>query len=191
MFLAFIRLAAWRTLSHWLLACLNFTLDSENLFCRYRRKGNRTNSWKAWIRMRLDLIFKLRDIYINSNLDPFTIFTSSRGTEFKVILPWKISQMIIKTVLISTRRVISYAMKQSTPFWVSQKVDGNWGNKIFHLKESHYRKNTSVRRNPKRAGLCESQSGIWVGKLTIWVRSLEIKKIITEFTTSISSTRID
>ena len=37
----------------------------------------------------------------------------------------------------------------------------------------------------KRAGLWESQSRIWVGKLTIWVRSF-----ITEFTRPISSTRI-
>ena len=29
----------------------------------------------------------------------------------------------------------------------------------------------------KRAGLWESQSGIGVGKLTIWVRSFEIEKL--------------
>ena len=29
----------------------------------------------------------------------------------------------------------------------------------------------------KRAGLWESQSGTWVGKLTIWVRSFEIKRL--------------
>ena len=28
----------------------------------------------------------------------------------------------------------------------------------------------------KRAGLWESQSGIWVGKLTMWVRPFEIEK---------------
>ena len=31
------------------------------------------------------------------------------------------------------------------------------------------------RNKSKRAGLLESQSGIWVGKLTIWVRSFEWK----------------
>ena len=62
--------------------------------------------------MRLDLIFSVRDIYINSNLNPLTKFTSSsRSTKFKDILPWNISQMITKTVPISTRIVISYAMK--------------------------------------------------------------------------------
>ena len=33
------------------------------------------------------------------------------------------------------------------------------------------------RKKPKRAGLLESQSGIRVGKLTIWVRSFEIEKL--------------
>ena len=56
------------------------------------------------------------------------------------------------------------------------------------------------RSKPKRAGLWEPQSGMRVGKLTIWVRLFEITKnyknfrkilkIITEFTRSISSTRI-
>ena len=59
--------------------------------------------------MRLDLIFSMRDIYINSNLNPLTKFTSSRSTKFKDILPWNISQMITKTIPISTKIVISYA----------------------------------------------------------------------------------
>ena len=47
---------------------------------------------------------------------------------------------------------------------------------------------TSVERNKsERAGLWESQSGIQVGKLTIWVRSFEI---MIEFARLISSTRI-
>ena len=33
------------------------------------------------------------------------------------------------------------------------------------------------RNKSKRAGLWESQSGIRVGKLTIWVRSFEIEKL--------------
>ena len=60
--------------------------------------------------MKFDLILMMRDIYINSNLNPLTKFTSSsRSTEFKDILPWNISQMITKTVPISTGIVISYA----------------------------------------------------------------------------------
>ena len=54
----------------------------------------------------------MRNLYINSNLNPLTKFTRSRrSTEFKDILPWNISQMIMKTVSISTRIVISYAVK--------------------------------------------------------------------------------
>ena len=62
--------------------------------------------------MRLDLIFSMRDIYINSNLNPLTKFTSSsRSTKFKDILAWTISQMITETVSISRRIVINNAMK--------------------------------------------------------------------------------
>ena len=59
--------------------------------------------------MRLDLIFSMRDIYINSNLNLLTKFTSSsRSSKLKDILPWNISQMIMKTIPISTRIVVSY-----------------------------------------------------------------------------------
>ena len=64
--------------------------------------------------MRLDLILLMKDIYIDSNLNPLTKFTSSiRSTELKEILPWHIFQMIMisKTASISTRTVISYALK--------------------------------------------------------------------------------
>ena len=50
--LAYGSLAASRTLLQQLLACLNFTLDLEDLFCWYKRKkismnyGTRTSSWK-------------------------------------------------------------------------------------------------------------------------------------------------
>ena len=48
--------------------------------------------------------------------EPILKFTSSsRSTEFKDILPWNISQMITKTVPISTRIVISYALKRFIP----------------------------------------------------------------------------
>ena len=62
--------------------------------------------------MRLDLIFSVRDIYINSNPNPLTkFFSSSRSTKLKDILTWNIFQMIMKTILISTRIVISHVMK--------------------------------------------------------------------------------
>ena len=50
-----------------------------------------------------------------SNLNPLTKFTSSsKNVQFKHILPWNISQMISKTIPISTRIVISYSMKQGS-----------------------------------------------------------------------------
>ena len=39
-FLAHASLVAWKTLLQWVIACLNFTLDSEDLFCWYK--------WKKW-----------------------------------------------------------------------------------------------------------------------------------------------
>ena len=76
-----------------------------------------TSSRKPGRWVRLGLILTTRDIYINSNLNPLARFTSSsRSTEFKDILPWNISQMITKTVPISTRIFISYAMKRGIPF---------------------------------------------------------------------------
>ena len=77
--------------------------------------GSSTRSWKPWRWMRLDLIFSMRDIYINSNLNLLTKFpTSNRSTKLKDILPWNISQVIMKTIPISTRIFISYAIKRAS-----------------------------------------------------------------------------
>ena len=88
--------------------------------------GSSTFSWKPWRWVRFDLILLMRDIHINSSLNPLTKFmSSSRTTEFKDILPWNISQMITKTVPIGTRIVISNAMKQDISLWIRWKVNGN------------------------------------------------------------------
>ena len=50
-----------------------------------------------------------------------------------------------------------------------KKTNENWDNNMIRISQwikSHCRTNTSVRRK-KGAGLWESQSGIWVGKLTL------------------------
>ena len=54
-------------------------------------------TWYLYIH--LHQLYITRDWYIHSNLSPPTKFTdgSSRSTEFKHILPWIISEMIIKT----------------------------------------------------------------------------------------------
>ena len=70
------------------------------------------------------------------NLNPLTKFTSSsRSTEFKDILPWNISEMITNTILINTRIVISYAMRQAIPLWVCWKVNGNWDNNMIRASQ--------------------------------------------------------
>ena len=86
--LAYASLVASRTLLQRLLACLNFTLESEDLSFWCQRK-----KWFLWWMqhkqlktswVRLDLIFSMRDIHINSNLNPLTKFTSSsKSGEFK------------------------------------------------------------------------------------------------------------
>ena len=144
--------------------------------------GSSASCWKPWRRVSFYLILTMRDTYMNSNLNPITKFNStSRSTGFKDILPWNISQMITKTISISTRIVINYAMKRSIPFWAYWRVNGNWDNNMIRIsqwRKSHCRTNTSVRRNKsKKAGLWESQSAIRVGKVTIWVRSFEIEKL--------------
>ena len=129
-----------------LLKTLNFTLNSE--FSMYY--GSSISCWKLLQWVRFDLIVTMRDIYINSNLNLLAKFTrSSRSTEFKDILPQSISQMIKKTIPISTKIVMSYAMEQSVPFWVYWKVNGNWHNNMIRISqwsESHCRTNTSIRR---------------------------------------------
>ena len=172
--LAYVSLVASGTLLQRLLACLNFTL--KRFFSLVQTKkmismnyDSSTSSWKPWRWMRLDLIFSMWHIYINFILNPLT--SSNRSTKFKDILPWNISQMITKTILISTRIVICYVMKWGILLWIWWKVNRNWDNtwsECPRWRKSHCRRNTSVRRNKsKRAGPWESQSGIGVAKLTI------------------------
>ena len=85
-----------RNLLQWLLACLNFTLDSEDIFIWYKQKSNSVNygrsrsTGKLWRWVRLDLIPTMSDISINSNLNLTKFTSNSRSTEFKDILPWNI-----------------------------------------------------------------------------------------------------
>ena len=149
---AYASFAASRAFLQWLLAYLNFFSDSEDLLI------------KPWRWVRFDLILTMRDIYIIS----------------KYILPWNISQIITKTIPISMRTVINYVMKPGILLWVYWKVNGNWDNMIrmSQWRESQCRINTCVRRNiSERVGLWKSQSGIQVGKITIWRRSFEIEKL--------------
>ena len=74
--------------------------------------GSNTSIWKPWRWVRLNMILSMRDIYINSNLNPLKKFiSSSRSTDFKDMLSRNIFQMITKTNWINTRIVISYEIK--------------------------------------------------------------------------------
>ena len=84
--------------------------------------GSSKNSWKPWRWVWFDMILTMKHIQINFNQNPLTKFTSnSRSTDFKGILPWNIFQMIMKTVPISTKIVISYVMKWDIPLWIDKK----------------------------------------------------------------------
>ena len=143
--------------------------------------SSRTSSWKPWRWVRFDLIFTMKDIYINSNLNPLAKFTSSSTSiEFRDILQHNISQ-IITTIPISSRIVISFVMKWIIMYWVWWKVIGKWDN---HIRIPNGEKviveqilASEERYKSKRAGLWESQTEIRVWKLTIWVRSFEMQKL--------------
>ena len=131
-FVAYASLATSRTLLQRLLDCLNFALESEDLLLVQTNKKNHLTDLHAenhedqW-----DFTWYLQwTIYTSIPVWTLAIFTSSsRGIEFKDILPWNISQMITKTIPI-TRIVISYAMKRGILFWVYRKVIGNWDKMI-------------------------------------------------------------
>ena len=62
------------------------------------------SSTSSWVCLHI-----YKEGYINSYLNLLTKFTnSSRSTKVKYIFPWNLSQMITKTIPISTRIIISY-----------------------------------------------------------------------------------
>ena len=143
-----------------------------------------TSSWKPWRWVRLNLILLMRDIYINFNLSPFTKFTSScRSTKFKGILPWNISRMITKTVPISTR-----SHKQCNEMG---HPGANSERKSRHLCPTI---STPMSRtsciNPWKNDQNFSMEGNPSRKVNHLSNVIWDRKIIKEFTRSISSTRI-
>ena len=67
-------------------------------------------------------------------------------------------------------------MKQGIPFWVWRKVDGNWDNEIIRIsqwRESHFRKNTIVRRKKqiqksKTVGVRDPSRNVYQLSKVIW-----------------------
>ena len=109
--------------------------------------GSSTSNWKPWRSMRLNLIFTMMDIIINSILDPLIKFsTSRRSTKFKGTVSWNNSQLITKTSLFSIRIVTSCL---GISFLSSNKDQYNWDNmiRVFKWKQNYWRANTSFRRD--------------------------------------------
>ena len=115
--LAYAGLAGSRTLLQWLLACLKFILESENLSFWYK--------WKKWFLWTMAAAqaaenhgdawcltcYFLSEIY--TSIPTWTQSPNSVAAEapiLKDILPSNLSQMITKTIPISLRIVISYVM---------------------------------------------------------------------------------
>ena len=131
--------------------------------------------------------------YISSSLNPLTKFTgSSRSTQFKDISSHGMS---LKTVPISMRIVISNAMKWGIPLGIWWKVNGNWDNNMIRIsqwRESHCRTNTSIRRKKEIQKSRTVRITVWdlIRKVSHLVEVIWDRKIITEFTRFIHSTRI-
>ena len=174
----------------------------SDIYFRLRRflllvKTKKSNFYELWQQHRQlktiemteawPIILTMSNIYISSNPNPLTNFTSSsRRIEFKDIHPWNISHMITKTIPISTRIAIRKwhnvlrnrafrcefdrkSIKTKTKTW-SELPSGARTIVKQILASEEWNKS-------KKAGLWESQSEIWVAKLTIWVMSIEIEKI--------------
>ena len=86
--------------------------------------------------MRLDLIFRMRDMFqfINSPIHKFE--SNKRSIQIKDTLPWYMSWIITKTIPINRRIIKSNAMKRSNPFRVEQNVKGNQANNNETMKGS-------------------------------------------------------
>ena len=90
--------------------------------------------------------------------------------------------MIMKAVSISTRIVLSYAMEWGISFWVwwkSMETETATLSEFLNGRKAIVEQVLALEEmnKSKRAGLSESQSGIQVEKLTIWVRSFLIEEL--------------
>ena len=147
--LAYTSFAASRTLLQQLLACLNFILDSEDLFCWYKQKTNFYELWQLQKqRKTMDMSEASPDTYdegyiqmnpLNESiLNLHTKFTSSRDTEFKDILPCNISNHNVDHPSQHDKLKID-RKSMETETTTRSTLPSGWG--------SHCRTNTSVRRS--------------------------------------------
>ena len=146
--LPYTSLATSRALSQQLLDCINFPLDLGDW------RWVRPDLTYAMIYVYVSVICICIHIYIciSFNPNPVTKLTSSsRSTEFSDKLPWNVSQMIMKTVPISTRIVISYAMKRGVPWWIWWKFNWNWDKNMIRIAQ--WKKKKEIKPNEQE---CEN-----------------------------------
>ena len=141
--------------------------------------GSSTSSWKPCRWTMLDLILMMREIYINSTwtnsqnslaaAEALILKILSHGTSLK----W--SQRPF-----SMRIVISYWWNSFEFNRKSMETETTTWSKFLNEEKPIVEQilASKERSKSKRAGLWESQAGIRVGKLTIWVRFLREKKYI-------------
>ena len=115
----------------------------------------------------------MRDIYINSNLNPLTKFTScSRSTEFKYILPWNIFNDHKDH---PNQHKNSHKLCNETGHPVVNTMESQWKLRhnmirISQWRESHYRTNTTIIRKK------EIQNSRTV-RITVWDPSRKVNHL--------------
>ena len=107
---AYASLAASRNLLQQLLTCLNFSFDWEDLFCKYKKKSDFYELWHQHKQLKT---MEMSEVWPNTYDEGYI-----HQFQFEPTLLWNISQMTRKTIPISTRIVVSFAMKQGISFWV-------------------------------------------------------------------------
>ena len=144
---------ASRTHLQQLLACLNFTLDSEDLFYWYKQKewflwtmsiaqaaenhGDEWGlTWYLWWGIRTSILTWTHSPNSLAAAEALSLKISSHGTSLK----W--SQR-------ASQSAQAMRWNRSILLWIWWKVNGNWDKKMIKIpqwRESHCRTNTSNRR---------------------------------------------
>ena len=139
-----------------------------------------STSRKPWRWVRLGLIFTMKGIYINSNMNPLSKFTSSsRSTKCKENLSHLSNDH--KDGPNQHKNSHELCKERSSHFWVWQKLKENWDNmiRISKWRESYCRTHTSIKREKEilksrtvRVTLTNQgkkvtllSKGIWDGKI--------------------------
>ena len=159
---------------------LNFTWDSEDLSCRYKRISDFYEPWQQHKQLKTIEINKAWcDIYDEGYIRQFETLHKKTDQE---------DQMIKKTIPMSTKTIVSCAMKNEFEGKSMETETTTWS-KFAHVGKVTVEQilGSGEIIKLKRAELRESQSKFRAGKLTIWVMKFEI---ITGFTRSNSFTRV-